>query len=136
VANSELENKNFYIPDNVKILIRNILNTATSKKEVGYNRLEHYLYKGLMSYDDLKNIIKYNKNGQLYFSGTELGGKFIKWCNEILEKNRNGIKKKKEFNSSQGMENQFRKTHTKNENLHRIIKEIVYAINKQHYKSR
>jgi predicted DNA-binding protein len=113
--NSELERKEFNIPQFVKDEI--------NKKRVEYGmstkRSNYLLGQERISYYELKRLKNYfDNNDSDSVEYQVIGGNIIKsWVESILNQHRGQIHKKKEILYDIGLDNQFKKTHTKNKDV-------------------
>jgi predicted DNA-binding protein len=113
--NSELEGKEFNIPQFVKDEI--------NKKRVEYGmstkRSNYLLGQERISYYELKRLKNYfDNNDSDSVEYQVIGGNIIKsWVESILNQHRGQIHKKKEILYDIGLDNQFKKTHTKNKGV-------------------
>jgi len=112
-TNSELEGKEFVIPGFVKEEIKKY------QKEYGMSskRSNYLLNQNTISYYEikrLKNFFDKNNDGiDFYLAG---GLEMKSWIENILNQYRGQIHKKKETLYDIGLDNQFKKTHTKDKN--------------------
>jgi hypothetical protein len=111
--NSELEGKEFTIPSFVKEEIKNKqieygMSTKRSKYLLNQNTISYYEIKRL------KNFFDNNSDGVDFYlaGGNEMKG----WVNNILNQYRGQIHNKKKILYDIGLDNQFKKTHTKDNN--------------------
>jgi hypothetical protein len=111
--NSELEGKEFTIPPFVKEEIKNKqkeygMSTKRSNYLINQNTISYYEVKRL------KNFFDNNSDGVDFYlaGGNEMKG----WVNNILNQYRGQIHNKKKILYDIGLDNQFKKTHTKDNN--------------------
>jgi hypothetical protein len=118
MANSELQGKEVKIPDKIKNHLSKIYNAYKGDKTIeGYSRLKNLKDESSITYESLKRIKNYfdnytgNKKDTPYLLN---GGTIMKqWVEETLENLRQDVYGKKKIMSDIGMENQFNKTHTR-----------------------
>lgn len=91
MANSQLENKIFVVPNSILQHIKNTLDSwVGNKQRMGYVHLRNIYDKQKLSYDDMKNIVKrfgyLKKNTPTY---EDFGGFVLDtWVNTTLDKER------------------------------------------------
>lgn len=105
MPNSDLKNKRFYIPLEIKALIKK--NNYTSQRK------NNLLKKGYLSYYDLKNYLKDYDTFSVEEKKSVGGKQFIKWCESTLTANRDSIHSKKTNAKNAGQSNQFIRSHEK-----------------------
>jgi len=125
MANSDLQNKTFECPLEIRNHIKKMINKYGEKTK-GYKRANGLLDKKSITYEHLKRI----KNFFDTYSGNEkdseyniIGGdKMKQWVNKTLDSKRNSLHHVKKVKQETGMDNQFKKTHTKDNNNKNITK--------------
>jgi hypothetical protein len=156
MANKELLGKEVTIPGKIKNHLLKIFNAYKGPKDVeGYSRLNKLKDETSISYENLKRIKNFfdtytgNNKSTPYLLN---GGSLVKnWVDETLGDLRQDVYGKKKIMSDIGMENQFTKSHTKdnlditdthtsttdkifkNENIYyniNMIDELINKINK------
>ena len=123
MPNKDLQNKTFKVPSKVKNRINRQLNRMNTddKHAKGVKRAKDIISNDNISYGQMKRLKNYfdtysgdGKDEEFNLIG---GSVTRKWVNDELGKSRESIKKLKKSKMDGGMENQFIKPHTKdNEN--------------------
>ena len=116
--NKELYEKEFEIPSDVLSSLENFKSEKT---------IANLLSKGKITYSNIKKIIHDMENGEL----DKLGGNSFKgWLSQTLNSGRSGVHNSKKVKSDGGMENQFIKSHEKNNVNVRPSKKHEKSVNK------
>lgn len=118
MANSKLQGTSIDIPKKVSQHLNKILNAYKGNKTVeGYPRLVELAKKNKISYEQLKRIKNFfdkydgsNKSTPYLLNGGTL---MKQWVNKTLKDARGDIEGKKKSMKDTGMDNQYLKTHTK-----------------------
>lgn len=119
MPNSNLENKYFTPPDKViHKLELNISKLNIDKEDIkGLRKAKQIIKLKRLSYQQMKNLKSYfdNYKGEGFDDEYKLsGGKTMeRWVNDALSVNRDSIHDEKKARMDAGEENQFIKTHTK-----------------------
>lgn len=124
MANSDLVGKQFRYPPKIKKIMQHLVDNAASEDLSGYERLQNYLYKGYMVYDDLKVMLKLYNANNLFFSSNKYGLLFLNWVDKTLNEAREKIEHSKEVKTKNGYKNQYRKSHTKTKTEQYILNKI------------
>lgn len=119
MANKDLKNKTFTLPEELLSELRGIFNRYSSHSNSnGYKRLKNLLLKKEMGYSQIKRIKNYfdTYNGDINDVEYLLnGGNPLKsWVENELRGERDKVHHEKEIRKNNGEINQFRKPHTKN----------------------
>ena len=119
MPNSNLKNKYFKVPDNVFNQINRNLNAINPDGEQakGLKRAKDIVSDRKISYSQMKRLKNYFDSYQGDGNDDEfklIGGKITRmWVDKTLGSNRDSIKQSKKTKMDGGLENQFLKTHTK-----------------------
>lgn len=111
--NKDLKHDKYVLPDELKSLLRSRIESM-SKSDKGYKRCETMLGDGYLTYSQAKKFkheLENDLDGDEY---TNVGGDdMLNFINNSLTKRRESIYNGKKTRMNGGMENQFKKTHTK-----------------------
>lgn len=118
--NKDLYNKKVKIPDEIREHLRNCSNSVNSQStDKGYKRNKELQDSSEITYQQLKRIknffdtYKGNVNDKTFILN---GGDYMKkWVNETLRFLRDDIYNLKKNKQNAGLQNQFNKTHQKND---------------------
>jgi len=128
MPNSSLENKSFKIPSKVRNRINRQLNRINSddNQAKGLKRAKDIANGETISYAQIKRLKNYfdtySGDGQDDEFNLIGGSVTKKWVNDELGQNRESIKKVKKANMDGGLENQFIKPHTKDNDNTNVTK--------------
>lgn len=119
MANKDLSNKVFTLPEDLLSELRKIFEKYNSHKDSsGYKRLKNILLKKEIGYAQMKRIKNYfdTYNGETTDVEYLLnGGNLLKnWVDDELGGERDKVHHSKEVRKNNGELNQFRKAHSKN----------------------
>ena len=112
--NRDLKNDFYKLPDE---LLKNLNHTLkhTSKKVNGYERLSNLCKNKGVTYGQAKKIKHEMENGLNPQAYKLVGGDdLLEWLNDKLTRERKIVDGTKRTKMNAGLENQFKKTHTKN----------------------
>lgn len=121
-TNNELKNRKFPLPDGIRKILQQTLNSYTGDKTVdGYKRLNNILGMDSISYQEMKRI----KNFFDHYMGTDKSAEFILnggepmkvWVNNTLNTATKAVHDFKQAKKDAGISNAFIKHHTKDRNV-------------------
>lgn len=124
MPNSLLQNKTYKVPDKVFNRINSMLNriNVNDKHAKGYKRAKDIVADRMVTYSQMNRLKNYFDNYEGDGSDDEfklIGGKITrKWVDDSLGQDTESIKKQKKAKMDGGMENQFIKTHEKDNDNH------------------
>lgn len=133
-GNSELKNRSFKIPKEVRELLQNTLDNYNGDKTIdGYKRLNNLLSMNTISYQEMKRIKNFFDN----YGGTDKSAEFIlnggeqmkNWVNNTLNMATTAIHDFKQAKKDAGINNAFRKPHEKDRQNHKKNKPTVAKFN-------
>tara|TARA_R100000900_G_scaffold69051_1_gene54940 strand:+ start:14705 stop:15181 length:477 start_codon:yes stop_codon:yes gene_type:complete len=131
MANSDLYGNKWTVPNNVITKLNKELN-KTDTSVSGYKRAKNIVSDRTMTYSMLKRMKNFfdafsgNKNSSEYLLN---GGDAMKtWVNNTLNNSRGDIVRNKRNKSDSGMNNQFKKTHSKDKNNKNVTKSSIAII--------
>ena len=132
--NSELRNRSFKIPKEVRELLQNTLNNYNGDKTVdGYKRLNNILSMDSISYQEMKRIKNFFDN----YGGTDESAEFIlnggepmkNWVNNTLNMATTAVRDFKQAKKDAGISNAFKKPHNKDRQNHKKNKPTTTKFN-------
>ena len=131
MANSDLYGNKWTVPNNVITKLNKELNKSDTSL-VGYKRAKNIVSDRTMSYSMLKRL----KNFFDSFSGNKKGSEYLinggddmkTWVNNKLDSSRGDIVRNKRNKSDSGMNNQFKKTHSKDRDNKNVTKSSIAII--------
>jgi hypothetical protein len=103
MPNSKLQNNTYTLPDNLFNEIKSVKNGVLSSPTVNYSYL--------------KKIKSKIDNGHGFTGNQDVDNRFLAFINASLAGQRDSVARTKEINMNLGMENQYKKTHTKDQNV-------------------
>jgi len=131
MANSDLYGNKWTVPNNVITKLNKELNKSDTSL-AGYKRAKNIVSDRTMSYSMLKRMKNFfdsfsgNKGGSEYLIN---GGDAMKtWVTNTLDSSRGDIVRNKRNKSDSGMNNQFKKTHSKDRNNKNVTKSNIAII--------
>lgn len=132
--NSELRNRTFPIPKEVRKMLQTTLNNYNGDKTIeGYKRLNNILSMDNISYREMKRIKNFFDN----YSGTDKSAEFIlnggepmkNWVNATLGQATKAIHDFKQAKKDAGVNNAFIKNHEKDRQNHKKNKPTTAKFN-------
>ncbi len=118
MPNAALEDKKYPCPDDIIYHLNTILSKLKNETESkGYKRIKGIIEKKELSYPQMKNIKSYFENFEGDKSSVEYnlhgGDKMKNWIDKELKASIATVYNPKAAQKNIGMENKFKKTHTK-----------------------
>jgi hypothetical protein len=127
MANKDLYGNKYTVPNNVITAINNQINRNKNNKSLkGYKRAENIVQDKSLTYSMLKRMKNFfdgfkggKDNPEYLING---GDKMKTWVNNTLNKSRGDVTREKRTKADAGMQNQFKKSHTKDRENKNVTK--------------